>query len=130
MTEPQFESMTSASEAACRAGLQTLLSLAAELRGLGATRLIAEYSGGGGEGRVEHAYAVGSDQELIDWRAPAAVVEAFDGFLPLGFGDDEGGFGTVCFDLDRGSVVVQHNDYVLVTRPSTFTYGGGEEAAA
>ena len=91
------------------------------LRKEGIHTVSVSYSGCGDEGRTEDPQFEDAEGKPID---PANVRGAFDvgrigdllaDFVPEGYQNDEGGWGTVTFDVEAGTIFVKHNWYETVS---------------
>jgi len=96
-------------EAADRAARAGLL---AQLRALGVTEVIAEYEGYGDSGNVEDVMVQPNDVELPD--DLSTRVEDFAWSFSYehhpGFENNEGGYGTLTWDVGKDSITLDHAD--------------------
>ena len=105
-----------------QAAVARVIALAAPLVAAGAVTIAIEYSGSGDEGTVESVYALNAAGEMLNARMPQEVAAELEIFTPSGYDWGEGSFGQVRLDVATGTVVVDHNDYVLTTDESTQVY--------
>jgi hypothetical protein len=119
---PETTAQTKFQTAEHQATVARLIALAAPLVSAGAVTIAVEYSGSGDEGTIEAAYALDAAGEMLDAPVPAGVADELEIFAPSGYEWGEGSYGQVRLDLETGTVVVDHNDYVLSTAESTHVY--------
>lgn len=105
-----------------QATIARVIALAAPLVAAGAVTIAIEYSGSGDEGTVEAVYALDAAGEMLNVPIHGDVAAELEAFTPSGYEWGEGSFGQVRLDLATGTVVVDHNDYVLSTAESTHVY--------
>jgi hypothetical protein len=119
---PEIPTETKVQTAEQEASVGRLIALAAPLAVAGAVAIAIEYSGSGDEGSVQAVFALDARGEMLDAPMPDGVAEELETFTPSGYEWGEGGYGQVRLDLATGSVVVDHNDYILSTEESTHVY--------
>ena len=121
MTNPQIDYAAMAAQ--WRAERETTLKasrveLLAQLRALGISEVTAEYEGYGDSGNVEDVNVQPAEVKL-----PEALVTAVGDFAwslayhyHPGFENNEGGYGTLTWDIARDSITLDHSDrYVECT---------------
>jgi hypothetical protein len=92
-----------------------------KLRTAGVARVSVSYSGCGDEGRAEEPQLEDAEakpmaeSELPDEVDIHSLADLLEGFVPEGYEDGEGGFGTVSFDVGTQKIRVEHNWYETVS---------------
>ena len=119
---PDTTSAPNLQNAEHQATVARVIALAAPLIAAGAVTIVIEYSGSGDEGTIEASYALDDAGEALDTPIPPGVADELEMFAPSGYEWGEGSYGQVRLDLTTGTVVVDHNDYVLTTAESTHVY--------
>jgi hypothetical protein len=88
---------------------------------VGVSKVIASYSGCGDEGHIDSIEFTDSMDNLIDEaKLPgdldtAQLGELLEGFAPEGYGDNDGGYGTVTFVVETGVVRIEHSWYETIS---------------
>ena len=89
----------------------------------GVTRVVAEYSGYGDSGAIDHIAYLDAQGQVMDLTGEAAVVtgleDAMYEFLPAGFEINDGGQGTLTLNVTDGKAVLQHGQNVTEVQEST-----------
>ena len=100
---------------------QAVITFTDALRDAHIHSVTVSYSGCGDEGRTEEPQFEGADGKPVE---RPSVPEGFDlhtlggllaNFIPEGYGNDEGGWGTITFDVQSGKIRVEHNWYEMVS---------------
>jgi hypothetical protein len=100
---------------------QEVLKFAAALKNAGIRVVTVSYSGCGDEGHAEPPQFESADGTPIE---PASLLGELDQdalgdglavFVPEGYEDGDGGWGTVTFDVELGKIRVEHNWYETVS---------------
>jgi len=98
-----------------------VLRFADRLRSVGVAKVTVSYHGDGDEGRAEPAQLQdAADTPLEGSRLPAdldirKIGDLLEEFVPEGYEDGEGGFGTVTFNVHTLTIRVEHNWYETVS---------------
>lgn len=114
------------------------------LKAHGIDRFCVEYSGGGDSGGIDSSdlpEEIESQTILVpSGRYGALVVEQSigdlidtymaDKYMPSGFENNEGGFGTISIDINAGEAEVNHVDYVNETSVETIDQARGLRSKA
>lgn len=93
------------------------------LRAAAVAKVTVSYYGSGDEGRAESAQFQDSDGNPLKERHLGIgldlqkLSDLLESFAPAGYEDNEGGFGTVTFDLETLLIRVEHNWYETVSHP-------------
>jgi hypothetical protein len=91
------------------------------LRSAGVSRVSISYSGCGDEGRAEEPQLANADgkpmaeSELPDDVDINSLGDLLERFVPEGYEDGEGGYGTVSFDIGSQKIRVEHNWYETIS---------------
>ena len=100
---------------------QAVLKFTKALSGAGIRVVSVSYSGCGDEGRTEAPQLEGVGGEPIEERNLGgsldldALGSLLASFVPEGYENDEGGWGTITFDVQSGMIRVEHNWYEPVS---------------
>lgn len=114
--------------------LRVIKDLAVEMHARGITRFIVEYNGEGDSGDVSDTdymkHASFGAKKITDIKEAErqAFIEAAWLFVPSGFENNEGGYGTIIFDFVKSAIEFEHNQrYTEVnTTLSQFNFDGEE----
>src|SRR5438105_284333 len=100
---------------------QELLKFTEVLKNAGIRAVSVTYSGCGDQGRTEAPQLEGAAGNPIDVSDAGGTLD-FDvlgdqlaKFVPEGYENDEGGWGTITFDVESGKIRVEHNWYETVS---------------
>lgn len=89
----------------------------------GVKSVVAEYSGYGDSGAIDHIAYLDAQGQVMDLTGEAAVVtgleDAMYEFLPAGFEINDGGQGTLTLNVTDGKAVLQHGQNVTEVQEST-----------
>jgi hypothetical protein len=89
----------------------------------GVNRVVAEYSGYGDSGAIDHIAYLDAQGQAMDLTGEAAVVtgleDAMYEFLPAGFEINDGGQGTLTLNVTDGKAVLEHGQNVTEVQEST-----------
>lgn len=100
---------------------EEVLKFTEALRSAGIRVVSVSYSGCGDEGHTEEPQFEDKDgapvpqpsvPESVD---PDTLCNLLAEFVPEGYQDGEGGWGTITFDVQKQKIVVQHNWYETVS---------------
>jgi len=100
---------------------QELLKLTEVLRVAGIRAVSVTYSGCGDEGHTEAPQFEGAEGKPTEEKDAGgsldldALGDLLATFVPEGYQDNEGGWGTITFDVQSGKVRVEHNWYETVS---------------
>jgi hypothetical protein len=100
---------------------QEVLKFTEALRNAGISSVCVSYSGCGDEGQTEAPQCEGPDGKALELRIPSkgfdldALGDLLGTFVPDGYANDEGGWGTISFDVQGGKIRVEHNWYETVS---------------
>lgn len=84
-----------------------LLALVNQLRAAGVSQVCAVFNGYGDEGSIESIQFLDADGQPVALKEQFPKLEpTFWPLLPCGFEDNDGSSGTVCLDVEQGSIVV------------------------
>ncbi|MFZ1975354.1 MAG: hypothetical protein WAU89_21095 [Candidatus Acidiferrales bacterium] len=100
-----------------------VLKFSDALRAAGVAKVTVSYYGDGDEGRAEPPQFQDRAEQPVE--GPCLPVDLdrdtlgdlLEGFAPEGYEDGEGGFGTICFDVETLTIRVEHNWYETSSRP-------------
>jgi hypothetical protein len=101
---------------------QEVLKFSEKLRSAGIAKVSVSYSGCGDEGRSEEPQLQNLEAQPIDrWSLPIEIDieqlgELLEDFAPTDYEDGDGGFGTVTFDIESGTIRIEHCWYETVSR--------------
>ena len=100
---------------------QELLKFTEVLRGAGIRAVSVTYSGCGDEGHTEAPQFEGAEGKPIEEKEACgsfdldALGDLLATFVPEGYQDNEGGWGTITFDVQSAKICVEHNWYETVS---------------
>jgi hypothetical protein len=100
-----------------------VLKFSDSLRAAGVARVTVSYYGDGDEGRAEPPqFQDATESPIEESLLPTDVNihtlgDLLEGFAPEGYEDNEGGFGTVTFDVQALTIRVEHNWNEVVSHP-------------
>ena len=100
---------------------QAVIAFSDALRDAGIHTVTVSYNGYGDEGRAEAPQLEGADGKPVETPSvpQGFVLDTLGGLLanlaPEGYGNDEGGWGTITFDVQSGKIRVEHNWYETVS---------------
>ncbi|UTS82732.1 DUF6878 family protein [Phaeobacter piscinae] len=96
---------------------ETRAKLREEIKALGVKEVDISYHGGGDEGNIEDAVFSISDTSKL--KVPYDLTRRFSDWAwdficgyHGGFENNEGGFGTLTWDIASGAITLDHNDYI------------------
>jgi len=101
-----------------------VLKFTEQLRAAGVTKVTVNYSGCGDEGRAEPPQFQDASGNPIDESClpgdpdTQKLDELLEDFAPEGYENDDGGHGTITFDVQTGKIRVEHNWYEIVSNPA------------
>jgi hypothetical protein len=100
---------------------QEVLKFTDALRDAGIGSVCVSYSGCGDEGQTEAPQCEGAQGDPLELRSLRKIFdldrlgELLANFVPEGYEDGEGGWGTITFDVQSGKIRVEHNWYETVS---------------
>lgn len=97
--------------------MKELKDLVRKAREKGVVTIEAEYSGSGDEGFIDQIYAItrsGARIEDIAAMAETALYDLLERYY-AGWENNEGGYGRIVIDVNKGSYQILHNNYVTTT---------------
>lgn len=100
---------------------EEVLKLTDKLRAAGIAKVFVSYYGSGDEGFAESPQLQKAVNDPISELAQpddleiATLGDLLAEFAPEGYQDNEGGHGTITFDVDAGKIRVEHNWYETVS---------------
>lgn len=100
---------------------EEVLKFVDRLRFAGISRVTASYSGCGDEGHVDSIEFTDSmDNPIDEARLPrdldtGQLGDLLEGFAPEGYGDNDGGYGTVTFIVETGVIRIEHSWYETIS---------------
>ncbi len=101
-----------------------VLKFTDQLRTAGVTTVTVSYYGDGDEGRAEPPQFQDAASNQIDESSlpadldPQKLGDLLEGFAPEGYEDGDGGHGTITFDLQTGTIRVEHSWHEIVSNPA------------
>jgi len=96
-----------------------VLNFTETLRSAGVRSVSVSYSGCGDEGRCENLQfedegCAPIEQPDLSGTDVEQLADLLEGFVPVGYQDGEGGFGTITFDVGAQTISVQDNSYETI----------------
>lgn len=114
--------------------LTELKLISAELYAKGITKFLCEYNGEGDSGDISYTYYEKNDafgQKASDDISEADVTKLQNivwEFVPAGFENNDGGFGTVIIDFQNNQIEIEHSDRIVEveTHEKKYNFNGDE----
>jgi hypothetical protein len=99
---------------------QAVLASTEVLRAAGIRTVSISYSGMGDEGKTEEPQLEGTAGEPVALNGSedfdlVTIGGLLELFVPESYADNDGGWGTVTFDVESGKIRVEHNWYETVS---------------